>query len=108
MLSGLSRARLLAQAQPLAVHTSSRNTADCLQPGRGIRDDGGAGTGREPGGRDAVSSQLPGTASLFLKGSTRNVEEACPSHPAMLTPALLPSLTAALVTSNPPPLEGRS
>ena len=79
MLSGLSRARLLAQAQPLALHISSRNTADCLQLGRGIRDDGGAGTGQEPVGRDAASSQLPHTASFFLKGSTRNVGEACPS-----------------------------
>lgn len=79
MLSGLSRVRLLAQAQPLALHTCSRNTADCLQPGRGMRDDGGAGTGQEPGGKDAASSQLPGAASLFSKESTRNVREACPS-----------------------------
>lgn len=87
MLPGLSRARLLARAQPPALHTSSRNTADRLQPGGGIGADGGAGTGQQPGeGRDAVSSQLPAAASPFTKRSTRK-GGGCTPLPATLTPS---------------------
>lgn len=72
---------------------------------QGIRDDGGAGTGREPGGRDPVSSEPPGAASLFSKGSTRHEGEGCPSLilPCSPQPCFPPHLCPGYFQPTTPP-----